>query len=112
MNVGPSLSTVSRLYDSALDAARPLESTTELPEIGAGQQSPAPSFADSVAAVAEEAVEALFAGEQAANDMIAGKADPHSVVEALAATEMALEMAVSVRDKVVQAYQEILRMPV
>ncbi len=112
MNVGPSLNTVSRLYGNALDIARPLEGPAEMPDIGLGQQQATPSFADSVAAVADEAVEALFAGEQAANDMIAGKADPHSVVEALAATEMALEMAVTVRDKVVQAYQEILRMPV
>jgi len=35
-----------------------------------------------------------------------------AVVEALAATEMAVQTAVAVRDKVVEAYQEILRMPV
>ena len=38
--------------------------------------------------------------------------DPQAVVEALAATEMAVQTAVAVRDKVVEAYQEILRMPV
>jgi flagellar hook-basal body complex protein FliE len=41
-----------------------------------------------------------------------GGADPHSLVEALAQSELAIETAVSVRDKVVEAYQEILRMPV
>ena len=41
-----------------------------------------------------------------------GRADPHSLVQALAATELAIETAVTVRDKVVEAYQEILRMPV
>ena len=41
-----------------------------------------------------------------------GKADPHSLVQALAQTELAVEAAVTVRDRVVEAYQEILRMPV
>ena len=43
---------------------------------------------------------------------LAGRADPQAVVEALAATELAVQTAVAVRDKVVEAYQEILRMPV
>lgn len=39
-------------------------------------------------------------------------ADPHAMVTALANAEVALEAAVSIRDKVVEAYQELLRMPV
>ena len=57
-------------------------------------------------------VENLREGERAAADGLTGKADAHSVVEALAATELAVETAVTVRDKVIEAYQEILRMPV
>jgi flagellar hook-basal body complex protein FliE len=34
------------------------------------------------------------------------------MVQALAETELAIETAVTLRDKVVEAYQEILRMPV
>ncbi len=41
-----------------------------------------------------------------------GDADPHSLVQALAQAELAVETVVTVRDKVVEAYQEILRMPV
>lgn len=41
-----------------------------------------------------------------------GQADPHALVQALAQTELAVETAVTVRNKVVEAYQEILRMPV
>ena len=41
-----------------------------------------------------------------------GDADPHSLVTALAQTELVVETAVTVRNKVVEAYQEILRMPV
>ncbi len=51
-------------------------------------------------------------GENAAKAAIIGGVDPHSLVQALAQTELAVETAVTVRDKVVEAYQEILRMPV
>ena len=43
---------------------------------------------------------------------MAGGADPHALVQALAQTELAVETAVTLRNKVVEAYQEILRMPV
>ena len=42
----------------------------------------------------------------------AGQADAHSVVEAMANAEMALQTAVTIRNRVVEAYQELLRMPV
>lgn len=51
-------------------------------------------------------------GEQTALAAMTGDADPHALVQALAQTELAVETAVTVRDKVVEAYQEILRMPV
>ncbi|SIS65510.1 flagellar hook-basal body complex protein FliE [Phaeovulum vinaykumarii] len=56
--------------------------------------------------------QALQHGEQTAKAAMTGGADPHSLVTALAQTELAVETAVTVRDKVVEAYQEILRMPV
>ena len=51
-------------------------------------------------------------GEAPARAAMIGGADPHALVEALAQTELAVETVVTVRDKVVEAYQEILRMPV
>ncbi|WP_095587885.1 flagellar hook-basal body complex protein FliE [Actibacterium ureilyticum] len=54
----------------------------------------------------------LQQGEQTAMAAMTGNADPHALVQALAQTELAVEAAVTVRDKVVEAYQEILRMPV
>ncbi|WP_284165739.1 flagellar hook-basal body complex protein FliE [Frigidibacter sp. SD6-1] len=54
----------------------------------------------------------LRAGEETARAAMMGTADPHALVEALAASELAVETAVTLRDKVVEAYQEILRMPV
>jgi len=64
------------------------------------------------AAMAKELVATLQTGEATAKQGLVGQADAHSVVEALAATELAVETAITIRDKVVEAYQEILRMPV
>lgn len=41
-----------------------------------------------------------------------GQGNAHAVVEALATAEVALETAVTIRNRVVEAYQELLRMPV
>ena len=62
--------------------------------------------------VAQSFAETLMAGEATAKAAMVGGADPHALVQALAATETAIETVVTVRDKVVEAYQEILRMPV
>jgi flagellar hook-basal body complex protein FliE len=62
--------------------------------------------------LAGDFAQTLIQGEQTARAALVGKADPHALVQALAATELAVETAVTVRDKVVEAYQEILRMPV
>ena len=66
------------------------------------------AFASAAASFAET----LRSAEQTAKDAMIGKADPHALVEALSQTELAVEAAVAVRDRVVEAYQEILRMPV
>ena len=50
--------------------------------------------------------------EEVATQAMTSNADPHALVEALANTQLAVETAVTVRDRVVEAYQEILRMPV
>ena len=41
-----------------------------------------------------------------------GKANVVDVVTAVAETETAIEAVVAVRDKVIQAYEEIMRMPI
>ncbi|MBY6135526.1 flagellar hook-basal body complex protein FliE [Leisingera sp. XS_AS12] len=54
----------------------------------------------------------LQQSEQVSVQAMTSQADPHALVQALAQTELAVETAVTVRNKVVEAYQEILRMPV
>ena len=56
--------------------------------------------------------ETLQRGEQTAQAAVTGGADAHALVQALSQTQLAVETVVTVRDRVVEAYQEILRMPV
>ncbi len=56
--------------------------------------------------------ETIHRGEATAQAAMVDGADPHALVQALAETELAVETAVTMRDRVVEAYQEILRMPV
>ncbi|QCI62986.1 flagellar hook-basal body complex protein FliE [Phreatobacter stygius] len=50
--------------------------------------------------------------DQRSQQMAAGRADLIDVVTAVSETEVAIEALVSVRDKVVQAYDEIMRMQI
>jgi flagellar hook-basal body complex protein FliE len=63
-------------------------------------------------AVAQDFMATLRASESTAMQAMTTGADPHALVQALAQTELAVQTAISVRDRVVEAYQEILRMPV
>lgn len=83
----------------------------------ATQPKPGPGGAEAgatstFAKVAENLEQTIRHGEATALDAMTGKADPHALVQALAQTELAVETAVTVRNKVVEAYQEILRMPI
>jgi flagellar hook-basal body complex protein FliE len=67
---------------------------------------------DAFSKITTSFVETLQAGEAVSKAALTGNADTPSLVMALAKSELAVETAVTVRDKVVEAYQEILRMPV
>lgn len=64
------------------------------------------------ARVTQGFIDQMETAETVSNQAMMGDADPHALVEALAQSELAVETVVAVRDKVVEAYQEILRMPV
>jgi len=50
--------------------------------------------------------------DQISMDMLSGKADVVDMVTAIAETELAVESMVTVRDRVISAYEEIMRMPI
>ncbi len=85
--------------------SRPTETDAAKPKPAAEGDAP-------VAKGVSEFKAAIEAAEKAATDAAVSGADPHAMVEALASAELALDTAVTVRDKLVEAYQELLRMPV
>jgi len=64
-----------------------------------------------LAEVAADFSATLAAGERAVVQAAQSEIEPYQLVQALAQSELAVETAVAMRNKVVQAYQEILRMP-
>lgn len=61
---------------------------------------------------AETFAQTLGRAEEAARANMTGQGDPHALVAALSEAQLAVETTVAVRDRVVEAYLEILRMPV
>jgi len=57
-------------------------------------------------------LEAGKASDAQQRAMVAGKANIVDVVTAVSETEVAVEALVSVRDRMIQAYEEIMRMPI
>ncbi|SPF81213.1 flagellar hook-basal body complex protein FliE [Pseudoprimorskyibacter insulae] len=64
------------------------------------------------AEVARSFEQTLQSAEALSQSAMVQDADPHALVQALAQSELAVETVVTVRNKVVEAYNEILRMPV
>ena len=70
------------------------------------------AFARMVRAAAEDVVQTGRTAEAVSAEAIAGKADLAEVVQAVTNAELTLQTAVAVRDRVLNAYQEIMRMPI
>jgi len=69
-------------------------------------------FASVLKDAAKVAIGTMKEAEQQSAAAIAGKADIREVVAAVANAELTLETVVTVRDKVITAYNEIMRMPI
>jgi flagellar hook-basal body complex protein FliE len=75
-------------------------------------QTPGASFSDALASAVKSATESLHAGEAASAQGAAGKGDIVQVVNAVTAAELTLETVVAIRDRVISAYQDIMKMPI
>ena len=92
--------------------ARSAETKVTSAAAGAVQSGAELGFDSVFKQVASDAIGTLKAGEAASISAIQGKESTRRVVEALMSAEQALQTAVAVRDKVVQAYQEVVRMSI
>jgi flagellar hook-basal body complex protein FliE len=70
------------------------------------------SFGDMLSGVLSDASNAGRMAELKASGAIQGKGDLVDVVTAVQAAEISLETVVAIRDKVIAAYQDIMRMPI
>jgi flagellar hook-basal body complex protein FliE len=78
----------------------------------AGGETDAHSFGAMLKDALGGVMEAGRKSDAHARAMAAGKANIVDVVTAVAETEVAVEAMVSVRDKVIQSYEDIMKMPI
>jgi flagellar hook-basal body complex protein FliE len=72
----------------------------------------APTFGALLEQTLSDAIGAGHQGEAIATAAISGRTSLQDVVEAVNAAEVTLQTVVAVRDRMIAAYQEILRMPI
>jgi flagellar hook-basal body complex protein FliE len=71
-----------------------------------------PDFAAALADAMQGIVEQGRIADAKAIDLVNGQGSVVDVVTAISQTEMAMETMVAVRDRVISAYEEIMRMPI
>jgi len=94
-------SALSRLNDDAAKIAG-----------GGKMQDTGPSFNSVLKDVINAVTESAQKSDVQAQAVAAGKANMIDVVTAVAETETTMQTLVSVRDKVISAYEDVLRMPI
>jgi flagellar hook-basal body complex protein FliE len=99
---------VSNAYSEALK--RPVTKGGD--ETGLAQGASGGNFADMLKDLAEGVVETTQKVETIGIQAASKQAELLDVVTAVTNAELALESVVAVRDRVVQAYQDIIKMPI
>ena len=79
---------------------------------GAAAGDSTPSFADALKQLVDGAETSAEQANTAVSGMLDKSVDVHDAMIALQRAEMSLQLAVQIRNKLVQAYQDIMRMPV
>ncbi len=95
-----------------ISAARAYLQTARAGQAGGVEAGDNMDFARLVQDAVREATQTTQVAEQQAVAVAAGRGDIVDVVTAIAAAETQLQTVMAVRDQVIQAYQEILRMPI
>ena len=80
--------------------------------VGGSSEAGGAGFADMLTKVMSDTVGQSRAAEAAMTAQVQGKAELIDVVTAISSAEASLETVIAVRDQVIAAYQEILRMPI
>ena len=91
--------------------ARPTQDVTAK-GIEAPARDPAQSFADLVGNAVSTVIETGRQGEAMTAKAVSGDADLRQVVIAVTNAEVTLQTAIAIRDRVIEAYQDIMRMSI
>ena len=83
-----------------------------LPAMEPGAKDPAQNFSDLVNQAVSGAIETGKISEEMSAKAIAGTADLREVVTAVTNAEVTMQTALAIRDRVVQAYKDIISMPI
>jgi len=81
-------------------------------KVGVDEASTGPSFSEMLAETGTGAIESGVKAEQISLDAVTGDAGLAEIVTAVSNAEATLETVVAVRDRVIQAYQDIIKMPI
>ena len=79
---------------------------------GLGDKGQLPDFGKLVSEGLQGVVDSGKVSDKLSLDLVNGKANVVDVVTAISQTELAMESMVAIRDKVISAYEEIMRMPI
>jgi flagellar hook-basal body complex protein FliE len=77
-----------------------------------GQSGQGADFGKVLSDAMQNVVDTGKKSDQMSLDLVNGKGNVVDVVTAISQTELAMESMVAVRDKVISAYEEIMRMPI
>jgi len=95
------------------DAIRAFNQAAKLGGSGMeARETPRSTFAEMLGKVAQDAIDSSKQAEAMTTKAVVGEADLMEVVSAVSNAEVTLQTVVAVRDRVMNAYQEILRMPI
>ena len=100
------------LLRSLPPTARGMSGTTGMMTPGMPTGDAAGSFASSLDRLVSAVETSGAQANEAVVNMIDGTGDVHDAMIALQRAEMTLQLTVQIRNKLVQAYQDIMRMPV
>lgn len=92
--------------------AQVAQAAAEAPRTDDVREAAKPNFGAMVQTAVEATAQSVQAGEAAAASVAAGEASLVDVVTAVSAAEVTLEAAISVRNRMIEAYQDIMRMPI
>jgi flagellar hook-basal body complex protein FliE len=96
----------------AANAYANLAKIIEQPGAGKGSETGGPSFSSVLKDALGSVMEAGKKSDAQTMSMASGKANVMDVVTAVAETDVAVSTLVSVRDRVIQSYEDIMRMPI